>query len=211
MAKFGHPIVLLETFVDREHRGTLYRAANWIFVGETRGFRRIPGGYSATVQEPKKIFMRELVPNARDGLRQVEFDAENEGKKRMLKVEHMRALLDIFREVADPRRAGGRVHPLPVVLAIAAAAYLCGARGHHAMAAWAGRLTENARAGLRCRCEGYHYRVPSASLIRNVLRRVDRQDLDGALNVWNERFAVSDASLRLTSQALLSQAGTDSK
>jgi hypothetical protein len=34
---FGHPIVLLETFVDpRRHRGTLYRAANWIEVGATR-------------------------------------------------------------------------------------------------------------------------------------------------------------------------------
>lgn len=205
MAAFGHPVVLLETFVDSQHRGTLYRAANWIHVGDTRGFRRIPGGYSAETQEPKKIFVRELVPAARERLRQVEFDAQQEGGKRMLKVEHLRALPAIFQQVTDPRRVSGRCHPLPVVLAIAAGAYLCGARGHKAMGAWAARLTQSARAGLRCRCERNHYRVPSASLIRDVLGRVDRQEVQRALEGWNTRFAVEDASLRLTSQALLSE------
>jgi len=35
---YGHPIHLLETFVDPERfRGTCYRAANWIVVGKTTG------------------------------------------------------------------------------------------------------------------------------------------------------------------------------
>jgi len=35
---YAHPIYLLETFVDTERfRGTCYRAANWIVVGETTG------------------------------------------------------------------------------------------------------------------------------------------------------------------------------
>ena len=35
---YGHPIYLLETFVDPERfRGTCYRAANWIVVGQTTG------------------------------------------------------------------------------------------------------------------------------------------------------------------------------
>jgi len=35
---YGHPVVLLETFVDRERfRGTCYRAANWEHVGQTKG------------------------------------------------------------------------------------------------------------------------------------------------------------------------------
>jgi hypothetical protein len=35
---YGHPIYLLETFVDPSlFRGTCYRAANWIVVGETTG------------------------------------------------------------------------------------------------------------------------------------------------------------------------------
>jgi hypothetical protein len=35
---YGHPIVLLETFVDSERfRGTCYRAANWVHLGQTTG------------------------------------------------------------------------------------------------------------------------------------------------------------------------------
>lgn len=45
-AKYGHGIDLLETFVDRSRfRGTCYRAANWICVGQTQGrTRNGPGG-----------------------------------------------------------------------------------------------------------------------------------------------------------------------
>jgi hypothetical protein len=40
-AKYGHPVVLLETFVERERfRGTVYRAANWQRVGVTAGRTR---------------------------------------------------------------------------------------------------------------------------------------------------------------------------
>jgi uncharacterized protein DUF4338 len=35
---YAHPIYFLETFVDRERfRGTCYRAANWIYLGDTTG------------------------------------------------------------------------------------------------------------------------------------------------------------------------------
>lgn len=39
--KYGHPIVLVESFVDAERfRATCYRAANWIVVGRTQGRSR---------------------------------------------------------------------------------------------------------------------------------------------------------------------------
>ena len=42
-AKYGHPVVLLETFVERDRfAGTCYRAANWVRVGETTGRSRAP-------------------------------------------------------------------------------------------------------------------------------------------------------------------------
>jgi hypothetical protein len=35
---YGHPVYFAETFVDRtRHRGTCYRAANWVFMGKTTG------------------------------------------------------------------------------------------------------------------------------------------------------------------------------
>ena len=40
-AKYGHPIYLLETFVQRDRfAGTAYRAANWVCVGQTKGRTR---------------------------------------------------------------------------------------------------------------------------------------------------------------------------
>ncbi len=39
--KYGHPIYLLETFVDRSrYKGTCYQASNWIFTGQTQGRTR---------------------------------------------------------------------------------------------------------------------------------------------------------------------------
>ena len=52
-AKYGQPIDLLETFVDRQHfAGSSYRAANWISLGLTQGRGR-QGGHepSTTIKE----------------------------------------------------------------------------------------------------------------------------------------------------------------
>ena len=46
--RFGHPLLLLETFVDpRLFHGGVYRAANWIELGLTQGYRRTREGYSS--------------------------------------------------------------------------------------------------------------------------------------------------------------------
>jgi len=39
--KYGHPIHVVETFVEKDRfRGTCYKAANWIYVGQTQGRSR---------------------------------------------------------------------------------------------------------------------------------------------------------------------------
>lgn len=39
--KYGHPIYLIETFVEQERfRGICYQAANWIYTGQTKGRTR---------------------------------------------------------------------------------------------------------------------------------------------------------------------------
>src|SRR5258706_3419217 len=46
--RFGHPLLLLETFVDPQRfHGGVYRAANWMELGLTQGYRRTREGYSA--------------------------------------------------------------------------------------------------------------------------------------------------------------------
>jgi hypothetical protein len=52
--KYGHQIYLLETFVEQNRfRGTCYKAANWIFVGSTKGLGRnsVPGGNAIPIKD----------------------------------------------------------------------------------------------------------------------------------------------------------------
>ena len=59
-ARFGHELLLAETFVDPGlFRGTIYRAANWVEVGRTRGFARNGHGYSEHAR-PKLVFVHPL-------------------------------------------------------------------------------------------------------------------------------------------------------
>ena len=64
--RFGFPLLLLETFVDATRFvGTIYQAANWHYVGETRGYQRLRGGYSRTRQASKRVFVQPLRRHAR--------------------------------------------------------------------------------------------------------------------------------------------------
>jgi hypothetical protein len=52
-AHYGHPVVLLETFVERDRfRGSCYRAANWCCVGQSQGRTRQDGQHQ--LQAPVK-------------------------------------------------------------------------------------------------------------------------------------------------------------
>ncbi len=67
-AKYGHPIHLVETFVERDRfRATAYRAANWLCVGETTGRTRQDRFYS--LQSPiKAVYLYPLNPSFRTRL-----------------------------------------------------------------------------------------------------------------------------------------------
>lgn len=120
----------------------------------------------------------------------------------MLSAEQMCALPAFFADIPDPRRAQGRRHPLPVVLAIAAAATLCGMRGYKAIAEWAEDLGQKARARFRCRYRHRRYTVPSESIIRDVLIRVDPEHLDRALQRWNAVHGEADESLAIDGKTM---------
>jgi hypothetical protein len=67
----------------------------------------------------------------------------------MLSADRMLSLPEFFAEIHDPRRGQDQRHPLPTVLAIAAAATLCGIRGYKAIGLWAQDLSQQARARFR--------------------------------------------------------------
>jgi hypothetical protein len=151
---FGHSVVLLETFVDPQRfRGTVYRAANWVYVGNTKGFRRTRHGYTDRDQSPKMVFIQPLRTDARALLCRAILKApyQTGGSKIMLKANQMQSLPCFFSEIPDPRRAQGRRHRLATVLAIAAGASLCGMRGYRAIADWAKSLGNKARQRFGCR------------------------------------------------------------
>jgi hypothetical protein len=63
---YGHHPLLLETLVDPSRfRGTCYRAANWIHIGQTTGRGRMDRGHKAHGQAIKDIYIYPLVPDAR--------------------------------------------------------------------------------------------------------------------------------------------------
>jgi hypothetical protein len=203
--RFGYPLLLLETFVDPRHfHGTIYRAANWRYVGDTRGFRRTRAGYSDQPEASKYIFLRPLHPQAQAHLSRPVLDPQyrHGAPKIMLTAEQMRSLPDCFAAIPDPRRRQGRRHPLPVVLAIAAAATLCGMRGYKAISLWAEDLGQKARARFRCRYRQQRYQVPSRTVLREVLTRVDPVQLDRALQSWNVQFAGLDEGLAIDGKTM---------
>jgi hypothetical protein len=67
-SKYGHPILLVETFVERERfAGTSYKAANWLPLGSTAGRSRQDRRH--TLQVPvKDVYVYPLVRRFREGL-----------------------------------------------------------------------------------------------------------------------------------------------
>jgi len=202
---FGHPLLLIETFVDPQRfQGTVYKADNWIYVGDTKGFRRTRFGYSPTPQSAKRVFLKPLQPDARALLSQplLPTPYSTGGPPMKLQAQQMRSLLSFFADIPDPRRAQGRRHRLDTVLSIATAASLCGMRGYRAIADWAKSLGQHARQRFGCRYAQGRYLVPSESSIRQVLLRVDPAQLDRALQRWNETYAQKDDSLAIDGKTM---------
>lgn len=67
-AKYAHPVHAVETFVDRSRfRGTCYRAANWICVGQTQGRSRQDKDHSLHVPV-KDVYVYPLTADFREHL-----------------------------------------------------------------------------------------------------------------------------------------------
>jgi len=202
---FGYPLLLLETFVDpTRFCGTIYKASNWHFVGHSKGFQRIRGGYSNIKTSGKMVFVQ---PLQRDAGRILSHPILNKryqtgGRNMKLKAQQMKSLPAFFRKVKDPRREQGRRHRIHVVLSISAAAILCGMTGYKAISDWAKSLTQKARARFGCRRHDKKYIVPSESTIRDVLVRVDPEELDRALQKWNEVYGAIDESLAIDGKTM---------
>lgn len=101
-----------------------------------------------------------------------------------LTIKQMKTLLAFFKNIADPRRTQGRRHRLITVIAVAAT--LCGMKGYRSMADWANSLGQSARRKFFCYKKDGKLVVPSEFVIRDVLVRINLQELDAAFAEWNK-------------------------
>jgi len=206
MDKYGHPILLVETFVDpSRYHGGVYYASNWRAIGKTKGYQRVTGGYSESKTQTKKtLFIKPLHRKVQHILSQPILNHHfklNEIKMNIT-ANQMRSLPDFFINVTDPRCSKGRRHRLITVLSIAAGAVLCGMRTYESMSEWADNLSQKARERFRCRYDKGRFVVPSLSIIRDVLVRVDPDELEAAFIQWNKVYAKEDESLAIDGKVM---------
>jgi hypothetical protein len=205
--RYGHQILLAETFVDLSRfAGTCYRAAGWIPLGETRGFARSGNGYFAH-GKVKTLFIRPLRPDARSMLG-APFSPSLvlDRKENMtvidvnrLPIEGKDGLIDLLKTVVDPRKRRGVRHPLICILSIATCACLAGARSFEAIAQWARELSRDGLKRLGCK----RFRPPSEKCFRLTLQRLDPAAFDGIIGSWLLRHNIlADQGIALDGKTL---------
>jgi len=185
---YGHPIFLVETFVDPERfQGTCYRAAGWIAIGKTLGFSRIPipTGFYREHGNPKVYFALPLIKEFREKLSS-QLYRDGNGKEffamdiRKLPIEGKGGLIGVLKTVSDSRQTQGRRHSNTSVLAVATCGMLSGARSFSAIAQWSKGLSLKQRERLRCQ----RGKLPSQSTIARVLQQTEPQEFDEKISNW---------------------------
>lgn len=188
--RYGHPVLVVETFVDPEQfRGTLYTAGGWSELGATDGSGRHARDFYVRHERPKRLFVRELCRNARrslqaERLRPALAALEARTPPRATQsVPELRSLCAHFKRVPDYRTRIGR-YPLWSLLAIVACAHLADApRGQKDLAAFAGRLSQAQRAALGIRRDPKTRRhpVPSQPAFHRLFARVETREVEQAV------------------------------
>jgi hypothetical protein len=188
-ARYGHPVLVVETFVDpAQFNGTVYTANGWQEVGLTDGCGRCRRDYYVQHDQPKRLFVRELVRNARRSLQAEHLKPalagveQKAGARCYYKGSELRALTGHFKELPEYR---GRVESYPVwsLVTLMLIAMLCDApRGQKDLAKLARRLTQQQRRALGIRPDPHGcFPAPSQSTFSRLLAKLDAPRLNQTL------------------------------
>lgn len=193
-AVHGHPIVAVESFVDRQITyGTTYKASGWTLLGPTAGFGRQAQDFYERHDRPKQLWVRALDPEGTAALAQPTLPPalapfETAPTVRCtLPASQRSSLLDRLPQIRDPRHCRGRWQPWPAILGILALAKLAGVPGaQREIADFARRLTKPQRRQLGCHRDPQsgEYRVPGASTFFRALQAVDYLRLERVVVDW---------------------------
>lgn len=193
--RFGYRPLLAESFTDPEaYEGTCYKASNWEAVGLSAGYsRHHRADFYIANERPKKLWLRPLVPEARQLLRALELPAAfragltaSPSGTLPVNAEQVDSLLHVFRTAPDPRDSNTRYRIGPV-LTLIAMALLAGRREIAEIARFASKLTQaqRRRIGLpRKKGTRAFYQVPGYGVFYQVLTRMDPEALATRLNGW---------------------------
>ena len=213
--RYGHRIVVAETFVDpRRFRGTCYRAAGWLELGATRGYARSAGRYREHGQSKRvwvRVVERERFARLVDPAPAADLDREG-GKAVMVTNREAESLWEALFEVPDPRQRRGKRHSKVSVLALSICAVLGGACGMTAIAEAAKRLPQRLlrRLGARQDPKTGRYQAPSESTFRRFLQAVDPAAVEAALGAWLAKRAGRDSdALAVDGKTLRGARGAD--
>jgi len=185
-ARYGHPVVLVETFVDPEQFcGTVYSANGWQELGVTDGFGRVRRDFYTQHNKPKRLFARELSRNARRNL------AADKLKPSLAPVEaktcprstqspaQILSLVQYLKSLPDYRQRIG-FYPLWSLVAIGVLAHWCGApRGQKDLAKFAKGLSQAQRRALGIRRQADRsYPAPSQPTFCRLMAHIDDEALE---------------------------------
>lgn len=213
----GYRPLLAEAFTDLEtHRGTSYKASNWVPLGQSKGFTRHRADFYVPNERPKRLWVYPLVKDARERLCARELPptqaaAEIEPVVRsMLARGQMRSLRDVFAAVSDPRRPQSRRYLLSSMLTLIALGLLCGARTLSDIVRCAQLLGQNERRELYLPFrKGTKVRkVPCYNSLAGILRIIDLDELTQLLGAWlSQHQGILPRTLALDGKDLGAQLG----
>src|SRR5580658_6790855 len=123
---YGHPIVLVESFVDSQlFRGTAYKASGWRELGQSSGFKRVAQDFYEAHERPKQLYVREVVKHAARKLRHrrlpqglEEHEQKIDRSCQMPGEELLSFWQTMHRQVPESRDGHGLRHPQATVLTI---------------------------------------------------------------------------------------------
>jgi len=198
-ARWGHPLALVETFVDPQlYRGTAYKVSGWCQLGRSVGWKRDATDFYQKHDRPKQIWVRELVKQACGKLRAPQLPPQwaaveqRAAPRCAAKAPQLRSLVESLRaQVPECRAKRGLIFPIAGILALIVQAMFSGVRrGPQDLADYAATLSQGQLRALGFRSDKHTRRLrpPGVTPFRDVLTRVDAALLEAALLAWQEQL-----------------------
>jgi predicted transposase YbfD/YdcC len=195
LATYGHPVLVVETFVDPEQFcGTVYTAQGWEELGKTDGSGRHQRDYYVRHDKPKRLFVQELCRNARRSLQAEQLKPAlamveaKAGRRSRHRVTEIKSIVDYLKEAPEYRARVG-FYPLWSLLAIYLLAVLCEApRGSKDLAKFARKLSQAQRRALGIRKHRGRYPAPSQPTFWRLLQEISGAQLQEILLAVQEQL-----------------------